>query len=200
MSDGIPTIASALGIEVGRPFPDHVAKLRTTACFTAIATFLSGHPPGAYWSAAATHVSDALAQALQQPITTLLAAAWNRYRPFLKYCDAKRYPPETSIEETLLTHTIRSTLQPRVRVFLDGDHIGDVNFEATIEIELEGGILTIQGGRFRELRPGRCSAGGTLKCEQAEIVKLTSQQLPLPGVVKLGDGIPIAPWAVEAHA
>lgn len=199
MSDGIPTIAGALGIEVGRPFADHVAKLRTTACFTAIATFLSGHPPAAYWNAAATHVTDALARALAQPVTTLLAPAWNRYRPFLKYSDASRYPPEAIIEETLLSHKIRSTLQPRVRVFLDGDHIGDVNFQATVEIDLQGGILTIQGGRFRELRPGRCSAGGTLKCEGAEVLKLTSQQLPLPGVVKFGDGIPIVPWSSASH-
>jgi len=198
MNEGIPTIASALGIEVGRPFPDHVKRLRTTACFTALSTFLSGHPPPAYWSAAATHVADALARALEQPLTTLLAAAWNRYRPFLKYRDGSRYPPEAIVEETLLSHKIRSTLQPRVHVLLDGEHIGDVDFQATVEIELEGGLLTIQGGRFRELRPGRCSAGGVLKCEEAEVLKLASRKLPLPGVVTFGEGIPIAPWSAEA--
>jgi hypothetical protein len=129
------------------------------------------------------------------PLTTVLAEAWSRYRPFLKYGDRERYPPEMSSQETLLKHTINATFRPKVRVLVDGAEVGTIDFEVALRLKLEGGEVTIQDGRITELRPGKCWIEGTLSCEGVVLAERASAEHPLPGVISFGEGIPVAPAA-----
>ena len=53
-----------------------------------------------------------------------------------------------------------------------------------------GGILVVQGGRFRELRAGRLEVGVVLGVAGQEVAK-QGRKVELPRVLKFGDGVAI---------
>jgi hypothetical protein len=199
MSD-TPVVSGVFDIDYERPSADHLKAVRASACMMGLAGRVGPSVPVQYWASAVTNVLTALQRALGSPLTQILADGWNHYRPFVKYCDSKRYPPDAIVQETLLEHTINAQLRPKVRVLLDQVEVGEVNFEATITLKLAGGILTIQSGRFRKLQPGKCWVTATLKCEDAQLSEIKSREFRLPGELSFGEGIPIVPGTAREPA
>jgi hypothetical protein len=193
MSDNAPAVSGIFDVDYTRPSADHLKAVRASAAMMGLAGRVGPSVPVQYWSSAISNVFSALQRALSSPLTQLMADGWNHYRPFVKYCDSKRYPPDAIVQETLLEHTINAQLKPKVRVLLDQVEVGEVNFEATIALKLSGGILTIQGGKFRKFQPGKCQVTASLKCEGAVLSEVKSRELRLPGELSFGDGVAIVP-------
>lgn len=200
MNEITPDVSGVFDVDYDRPSGDHLEAVRASACLIGLAGRLGPSVPVQYWGSAVTNVMTALQRALGSPLTQVMADGWNHYQPFLKYRDSTRYPPDAIVQETLLEHTINARLRPRVRVLLDQVEVGNVDFEAAIALKLAGGVLTIQGGMFRKLRPGKCWVTATLKCEGALLSETKTRELNLPGELQFGDGLPIAPSLTRTPA
>jgi hypothetical protein len=151
----------------------------------------------AYWQTAAKHAYSKLGQVLDRPLGELLSAGWNRYQPFLKYCDATRYPPGHPVTERLVAHTVDATLTPRLKVLLNDAQVGEIEFKLQTAIELDGGVLTIDGGRFMSVCPGRCQASALLTCAGRTLIERKTREVQLPLEIRFGDGIPIVPTGLS---
>ena len=200
MNESAPTVSGIFDVDYERPADDHLKAVRASACLRGLAGRVGPSVPVQYWSSAVTNVMSALQRALSSPLTQIMADGWSHYQPFLKYRDSTRYPADAIVQETLVEHSINAQLRPRVKVLLDQVEIGTVDFEATIALKLAGGILTIQGGMFRKLRPGKCWVTATLKCEGALLSETKTRELILPLELRFGEGVPILPGLARAPA
>ena len=191
MSERVPTIGSLFDFDFEKPSDDEIAMLREYGGLVAGAFGTPASLAQRYWMAAGANVFRALGQALDRPVTDLLAAGWKKYEPFLVYARAKR--SSVPVQKELLTHTIDLTLSPGVKVMLNGKEVGEIKFQLKGALELEAGTLTIQDGKFMSLRPGKCWASASLTCAGKRLLERKTSELVLPGEIRFGSGIPIAP-------
>jgi hypothetical protein len=108
-----------------------------------------------------------------------------------EYARKKRSP--VPVQKELLTHTIDLTLSPGVKVLLNGKEVGEIKFQIKGALELEAGTLTIRDGKFTSLRPGKCRASAALTVAGKILLERKTSELVLPGEIRFGNGIPIAP-------
>jgi len=132
------------------------------------------------------------AQALMNiKLEDILVPAWNKYLPLRKYRDKKKYPPDKTVLVPLVEHTVKSEHRPYIEVLINDKPVGRINFSIIIALVLKGLILVVRDGRIREIKTGECSAKGKVTCEEILIIEKTSETVPLPGTINLGEGIPI---------
>lgn len=144
--------------------------------------------------AAAGKVARVLDAMLAVPVGDILCAGWNTHRKYEKYTNPKLYPAGTEYEENEGQFSIDSEHTPHVQLMINGVEKGDVRFPITLKLDFSGATLVIRDGRFKAIRPGTCTASGKLCCETAVLKELKSSPLALPGVIPLGEGIPIREW------
>lgn len=191
MSDRLPSVGVVLLNGNSTPTADQLSTLTSTAALRAVAGRVAAGAGGPFWEALGARILGALRNALEIPMGTVLVEAWSRYAAFREYLDPARYPADRISVVTLARHTARSSFKPVVELWIGGDCIAKLKVEAELAITLESGILSIQAGRFTELRPGKCTVAGAIRCEGATLLERPLTELTLPGVVTFGEGIPI---------
>jgi hypothetical protein len=195
MNDQPLTVERLIDLDFDSPSNKQIARVEESRAFKALRKRFKKNP--VLWPATATHVIQALRNTLDIPVESLLVAGWSRYQPLLKYCDPKRYPPEVVSTVPLATHTIPARMSPYVSLMVDGRKMADIHFEVSVDLTLEGAVLTIQAGRFMALRTGRCHMKAALRCEGALLCEHKTKDYPFPGSISFGEGIPIAPSVVR---
>lgn len=155
----------------------------------------AGAPPGD-----AARVARMVRQALDVPLPSVLAAAWQRYEPFRKYLDPERYPPGSETEVPLAEHTARSTLEPEIDVMVSGAVVATLRFEAEVEVALKGAVVTVRDGRFTSLRSGDCTVSATLRFRDRTLARTGPEQERIPGAFEFRDPLPIDPFGPDPYA
>jgi hypothetical protein len=172
---------------------DRLAAVEDAKSLRTLRDELSKRAPGVPWHAARAAIRGTMGDLLDGTVPELAAATWAKYHSLRKYADSKKYAPTERILVPLVTHTIRSVHKPRVEMLLGDEPVGGVEFEIELEFTVEGALLTIRGGRIVEMRVGSCRGKGTLSCAGIVIEERETQPWLLPGVIPLGEGIPLAP-------
>ena len=193
MSDRLPSVGAVLLSGNGSLSKDELSALCSTAGLRAVGEHVAAGATGPFWEALGARILGALRNALEIPMSTVLAEAWNRYDGFRQYLDPARYPADRISVVTLARHTARSSFRPVVELWVGDQRITTLHVEAELAITLESGILSIQAGRFTELRPGKCTVLGAIRCDGAALLERPVAELTLPGVIAFGEGIPIGP-------
>src|SRR5512142_3154466 len=160
MSDRLPTVGVVLLAGEAAPSREALASLYSTAGMRSLGDRLADAAAGPLWDALGARVLGAVRTALEIPLATVLAEAWNRYAAFREYLEPVRYPADRISVVTLAKHTARSTFRPVVELWVGEARCGTLHIEAELAVTLESGLLTIQAGRFTELRPGKCTVQG----------------------------------------
>jgi hypothetical protein len=136
-------------------------------------------------------VAERLQAVLATPIDEIIGGALSTYRTLREYRDSKAHPPDEVALVPLLTHTIESTHHPYLEILIDGLPPRKIPFEVRAALVIDGATLQIQGGRIRELRVGSCKGEGSLSCGAVVLIEPKTRSIPLPGVIRFADGIPI---------
>jgi hypothetical protein len=191
MTDQPLTIEQLFDLDFERPSDRQIARVQSSRAFKALRRRFKGTP--ALWPATANQVIQAFRQTLDVPIAIVLVRAWNLYQPFLKFLDQERYPQHVVNTVPLANHTVATTLRPYVTLLVDEKRLAEIHFELKVNLALEGAVLTIRGGRFMELRTGRCHVKIVLRCEDALLWEQSSRNYSFPGVLSFAEGIPIGP-------
>jgi hypothetical protein len=142
--------------------------------------------------AAAAQVAERLTELLDTPISQVLAAAWSRDPALAKYGDPKRHPAGEVALVPLADHTVTSSHRPSVELLLESAPLGSVEFQVDLAVTLRGALIGVRDGRIMELRAGRTTAEARLGCAGTAIAERRGE-LKLPGVIRFGEGIAIAP-------
>ncbi len=171
--------------------PVRVSDLRALESGEALASLrkrISQSHPEKAWPAALGEAMKKTDDLLDVSILEVLASAWTTAGILREYADAKKHPPNESTVVPLVTHTIKSVHNPYVELLIGEKPVGRVNFEADLELTLEGVLLTIRGGHIVEMRVGSCQASGSLSCEGITIAQTKSKPVMLPGFISFGKG------------
>lgn len=172
---------------------DQLAAIEDSRKTASLGAALSDKAPGVTWPAALGEIVGKIDDLVDIPVSKVVAGAWNKYRLLQKYADTKKYPPSETIMVPLATHTIRSIHKPYVEILVEDKPIGTIAFEIDLELTLEGVLLSIQNGKIMEVRIGRCQGKGRVRCEEVVVAERETKEFPLPGSIRLKEGIPIPP-------
>jgi hypothetical protein len=143
------------------------------------------------WPVACGFILKEFMEILNMKVSDVMIAAWNQYKALVQYTDEKKYPPGESYLVPLAKHTIESIHKPFLEILVNHHPVGKINFEIIISLAVEGIVLKIQDGKIMEVRTGSCKGGGSIKCEDKLILKKETGPFSLPGLISLGEGIPI---------
>ncbi|HEU5170709.1 MAG TPA: hypothetical protein VFU46_09230 [Gemmatimonadales bacterium] len=150
----------------------------------------AGASPG-FWIGAAKSTIDLMKHLVDVPLADVLVGAWKTHQRFAKYTDRNQFPPDRISVVPLWTHRIKSTHEPYIELFVDGQAAGRIPFELELEVTVEGGALVIQDARFKRIEAGRARMSGTLKCAGQVISQRTSRDFAWTEAISFGEGVPI---------
>jgi len=134
-------------------------------------------------------ILSAILNALEIPLVRVLANAWSRYDAFRAYLDPARCPPERITVVALAAHAMHARFRPVVELRIGGRLFTSLRADVGLAIALETSILWIQGGQFAELRPGKCTAWGGIRCADVTLLQRPAAALSLPRILRFGEGV-----------
>lgn len=167
-------------------------ELETVASVARMKEILKEKAHTLQWTSAKAEILEKIDDLLNVDLATVMSRAWKKYTKLLDYADAKRYPPDRSYLVPLAEHVIKSDHRPSLEILLNGELVGKIELQMNISLILKGFILTIQGGRIKAIHTGECQGAGALKCEDLVLIEKKSSSFRLPGIIDLGEGIPIS--------
>lgn len=141
--------------------------------------------PRFFREAAAEKVAGKLDAVLAEPLSDLLASAFNGCRDFAKYGDGAPH------EVKGFGFSLESEHTPYVELRVTGLPPQKVRFPVTLSIEFSGATLHIDKSRVMSLSGGNCTASGTLCCEKIQLFKRALEPVRLPGLISFGEGVSI---------
>jgi hypothetical protein len=197
MSDSGPTLTTVFGLDKGEPGERRVTGVEATRAVRELKEKLGADTPATLWNVVQDQVGEALGTALAIPLSSIFAGAWNRYQPLWEYCDPVRHPPEESNQVPLAPHTVTSTHHPFIEIVLGEKAICTLEFEVELSVKLEGAVVTIRDGKFREMATGEAGVEAMLSCEGSKLIEREIGEYHLPGKISFGEGIPIRPDLVS---
>lgn len=127
----------------------------------------------------------------QVSLLDVLLGGWEKYRDVVKSIEASRKTPKDPVLQSLATHTVKSTHHPYVELFKDEQPVGQVKFDLTASIKVEGLTLQILNGEVSEILAGSCKGTVQLALDGHVLTEGSTQQIQLPG------SIPLKPSAVQ---
>jgi hypothetical protein len=147
--------------------------------------------PDISWRHVYGDIQNEIAKILEVGFDDILFGAWKKYRQLQQYRDTDKYPPDQAVSVPLVEHTITSTHRPYIDVFINNRLIGRIIFAITLQLQLEGVVLKIQGGKICEVTAGACYGTGSLKIGDVSLIEKKLFRFVLPNVITLAEGIDI---------
>ena len=130
-------------------------------------------------------VSKGLETALDVPISSMLAGAWERARELRAAMQQTRDSENDAVLLPLLDHTITSEHRPYVDVVLNGTAIARLVFPLTVIFHLEGIVLRIAKGRIADVLAGQITIKATLKFAEFVLIEKALPPMTIPGALAL---------------
>ena len=130
-------------------------------------------------------VSKGLETALDVPISSMLAGAWDRARELRAAMQQTRDSEKEAVLLPLLDHTITSEHRPYVDVVLNGTAIARLVFPLTVSFHLEGIVLRIAKGRIADVLAGQMTIKATLKFAEFVLIEKALPPITIPGALAL---------------
>lgn len=159
--------------------------------------------------AAVGRVVEAAAARLDTPLADLLTAAWARYPEMQELTDAVRHPSSQETLAELTQHRFGWSYRPEIEVVINESTSIAIPLGVDVGVTVLGGVLVVQGGRFRELRAGRVAVGASVAVGDRKVPG-PEKEVELPTVLRFGEAgvairepvpaVKIAPAHPEAAA
>ena len=167
---------------------------------------------GPVLEAAVGRVVEAAAARLDTPLADLLTAAWARYPEIQELADAVRHPSDQETLSELAQHKFGWSYKPEIEVVINESTSIPIPLGVEVGVTVLGGVLVVQGGRFRELRAGRVAVSASVAVARQEVAK-RAKDVELPAILRFGDNgvairepvpavkiAPVTPQAVTANS
>ena len=184
MGDGI-TLGDVLALDVEKLPLRLAAGIEETPDLSAVKTLLTLKFSGAQWASLTRTMVAKVREALDVPLTTVLARAWKDLLDVRKAMEATRESRDRTEVVALADHTIESEHKPYLDLYENGKRIGRLPFTAKLEIELRGLLLEIGGGAIRKIQSGEIQVKGTLKVGDFILAEKPFAPMRIPGELRL---------------
>ena len=134
-------------------------------------------------------VCRSLQQALDVPLSGMLARAWDRSRELRAAIKQTRDSATAAVLVPLLPHTITSEHRPYVDVVVNGAAVARLVFPLKIGVQLDGIVLRIAGGRITDVMSGAVKIKGTLKFADFVLLEKTTPPISIPGSLPVAESV-----------
>ncbi len=138
-------------------------------------------------------LKKAFFKALDIALDDILGRAWAGWEELRQYADPKKTPPDEINRVTVSDHTIESRHEPSVDIVVDGVPFHTFDFKVTVQLDVQGIDLQVQGGEITEIRLGSLKLGGSVKLGDRPLLEKDIAQVTVPGVMHLAKPFPILP-------
>lgn len=172
---------------------DNIAEIESAQSVLPLKETLSKEAPDVKWQVALSGMIDRVGDLLDIGIPDVMVRAWNKSGILKKCLDRKSYDPNETVLVPLAEQTIKSTHRPYVEILVNERRVGKIDFEIDVALVVSGIILKIQDAKVKQIVMGTAKGKGTIKCSGLIIIDRKLKTLQMPGVIDLGEGIPIAP-------
>ena len=190
MAHTAATLIDFFGLEK-KHLEEKRSGMEATATFTSLKETILKDANDVCWPTAYDTVVDKVGDLLNIRLSEIMIGAWKKYSLLLKYCDPTRYGPDETFLVPLAEHTISSTHKPYIEIHVNEEPVTKIHFPIMLSLVLEGFVLKVQGGKIKEIQTGTCRGKGEIQCEGVTIREKQTDTCTLPGVIHLGDGVPI---------
>ena len=143
------------------------------------------------WKAVLNSIIAHIDKLLDIDVSEILLRAWKNSQELSKYRDTQKYPPDRSFLVSLLEHTITSKHKPEIVFEVEPLLKQVIPFDITLKLVLKGFTLEIQAGKINKIHTGECNGSGTVQSMNVTLLEKVSGDIPLPGIITLGEGVPI---------
>jgi hypothetical protein len=132
---------------------------------------------------------SALDEALNVSLLDVLIGGWKRLDTLRAACRRTRQDQTKAENVSLANHSLKSEHTPQIEIFVNDAKVHTIKFNATINLEVDGFIVSAKNGRLISMRTGKCTGKGTLKCRDITILERELVSIIFPGFISLGEGI-----------
>ena len=162
-----------------------LAGLDATQETAEIKASLENAVPGLPFRPVIEGVCSSLEQALDVPIATMLARAWDRSRELRAAMQQTRDSDSASLLVPLLLHTITSEHRPYVDVVLNDAPVARLVFPLKVAFQLDGFVLRVAHGRIAQILAGTVKLKATLKFGEFVLLEKATPPIAVPGSLTL---------------
>lgn len=138
-------------------------------------------------------IAPAMEELLDIPISKILVNAWTRLQALRDYAHGDKISSGKTYEFPLAKHSITSTHEPRIRLFVNDHQIAEVQVNISLKLLIARAVLKISEGYIRQVQVTGLEVSGQISSQSVEIVKLNSSDFAQELTFDLGDGIKIPP-------
>ncbi len=178
----------------GKKLPeDKASKIESTHNVLSLRETVSKEIQGINWQVAFGEIVGRVGDLLNIDMSDVMVRAWNESGILNKYLDRDSYDPTETVLVPLAEQTIKSTHHPYIEILINERSVGKIDFDIEVAIVVKGIVLKVQDGKVKQIMTGTVKGKGTITCAGLTIADRELKTLQLPGVIDLGEGIPIAP-------
>lgn len=149
-------------------------------------------PPRAVGPALIGAMKGALDDILSVDLGDVMGASWGKLKVVKKAMAATRDAPGTTVVAPLLEHTIKSSHEPKIELYIGAAKLCDLAFQIGLNLKLKEVSLAVSGGRITGVHAGLLTGEGTLKLGGVPLIKSTLKEFKLPGRLRFSQ-TPAAP-------
>lgn len=138
-----------------------------------------------------------LYEALDVAFLDILKSGWKTMAELQAYRDLEKHPPEEKSWVKLGRHKLTSAHEPKVEVLFNGKHLGQLDFDAKLTLNVTDAKLKVQNGRIWEVTGPVFEGEATLSYKGFLLLKKNLARFTLPSGVTFEKGVPIIPMPVS---
>ena len=127
---------------------------------------------------------------LQTRLSDILVGTLQKSREILEYRDRAKHPPEEVATVPLFDRPFTSEHHPALEILFRESRY-QVVFDLELRLAMKGLILEIENAQIKAVHSGSLEGSGSISLWGVDLLKKQFPPVMLPGIVKLGEGIPI---------
>jgi hypothetical protein len=142
------------------------------------------------WKSFAASLGRHALELFRTHLSDILLGAWQKYHVLSEYADSSKHPPGELASVPVFEHTVKSEHHPHLEIRFR-EQTYEIVFDVELELTLKELILQVQDARIKAIQSGVVEGSGTISLGPAELVKAPFKPRPLPGILRLGEGVSI---------
>ncbi len=132
-----------------------------------------------------TEIRNSVGALYQTSLIDVLIGGWTKYDEVSKSMEESKQKPTDTILQPLVNHTFKSVHHPYIELYSDDKPVGQIKFELTATLEVEGLKLKIQKGEVSEIMTGSCQGSIQLAFDDEVLISEPTGRIDLPGSISV---------------
>jgi len=146
--------------------------------------------PAALREAAVRETTNAAKGQLNVDLIGFLVSGWQKHREVIAAARRTVAAPGSIELIDLATHQVTATQRPAVNLLVDNRQMATVELGLSVVFNISALVAGIRGGRLVTVHSGRCDVTATLAIQDTKVIS-RRVTFALPGIIPLGQGIPL---------